>query len=387
MRRTVFYIPGFDPRGPVHYHRLYAEEAAKQTAVNGLALTVSQRRNADALEAVWTITSPEAETRYRFMRYEDIIRRLWPRNALQMYASALEYGAYFLTQGVYAMILRNSWPNFIATSYIPISIVNWSILVVLITLGLGYWLTGFIGIFGWLVPLPLLALPFLAYEPIENRLRIFWLARSCAMLVKRAKGKIQGIEERCAAFAERVAAAANDPEQDEVLLVGHSVGAHLVVTIAARALEKLEPGRRFSLLTLGHAIAMTPRSAQAEQFRKDLLAISTSEQVDWIDVTSAIDQSCIALSDPLALSRVKRPDGARVQPKIVSTRFNTLFTPDTYKTVRRDHMRSHFQYLMSAERPGDYDYFLITAGRLTLAERFAHLDSNTSFNRFRMGKS
>ena len=31
-RRTVFYIPGFDPRGPVHYYRLYTAEAAKQAA-------------------------------------------------------------------------------------------------------------------------------------------------------------------------------------------------------------------------------------------------------------------------------------------------------------------------------------------------------------------
>jgi hypothetical protein len=42
---------------------------------------------------------------------------------------------------------------------------------------------------------------------------------------------------------------------------------------------------------------------------------------------------------------------------------------------------------MAAEIPGDYDYFLITAGPLTLAERFAHLDSVTTFNRFRLGQA
>ena len=118
-----------------------------------------------------------------------------------------------------------------------------------------------------------------------------------------------------------------------------------------------------------------------------MLAISISRQVDWIDVTSAVDGACIALSDMLELSGIVRPEGARRQPKLVSARFNKLFTPETYATIRRDFLRTHFQYLMAAELPGDYDYFLITAGDTTLAERFAHLDSVTGFNRFRMGQT
>ena len=36
FRRTVFYIEGFDPRGPSHYYSIYRDEAAKQARVNGL---------------------------------------------------------------------------------------------------------------------------------------------------------------------------------------------------------------------------------------------------------------------------------------------------------------------------------------------------------------
>ena len=42
---------------------------------------------------------------------------------------------------------------------------------------------------------------------------------------------------------------------------------------------------------------------------------------------------------------------------------------------------------MAAEMAGDYDYFLITAGDTTLAQRFAHLESVAGFNRFRMAKT
>ena len=388
MRRTVFYIGGFDPRGPAHYHRLYAAECAKQAEVNGAGLTVSKRQTVDALEAKWTVSARDGSvSEYRFMRYEDIIRAQWPKSAGSTVAAILRYSWHFLRMGVFAMIARNSWPCFVAVTY-PILLlmggVAASLLIgLLAALGLRVWAGN--AAF-WIVPLsPLLLLVFRHW--VENSLNAFWFARSCAFLVDRTRDRVPGIEERCVAFAERIAAEVRAGNKDEVLVISHSVGTQLAVTIAARALERIGTAGRFSFLTLGQAIAMTPPEATAQQFRKDLLAIATSEQVDWIDVTSAIDGSCIALSDPLALSRVERPPGARVQPKLVSARFNRAFAPETYAAIRGNFLRAHFQYLMATELPVDYDYFLITGGSQTLAERFAHLDSVTDFNRFRMGKT
>ena len=75
-----------------------------------------------------------------------------------------------------------------------------------------------------------------------------------------------------------------------------------------------------------------------------------------------------------------------MQPKLLSARFNKQFRPETYAMIRRNFLRTHFQYLMAAELPDDYDYFLITAGDTRLAQRFAHIDSVTGFNRFRVGQ-
>lgn len=382
-RRTVFYISGFDPRGPVHYHGLYRSEGSKQAAVNGLSPTVSKRQTVDAVEARWTVEATGVETGYRFLRYEDIIRAQWPRNGLAMYGAVARYSWHFLRMGVFRMIHRNSWPSFVAVTY-PGLLIAGLYLAALITGVLVALIAGiFVGEIAWLLVPPALVLPLLPYRFIEKKYNAFWLARSCAFLVDRSLGRVPGIEERCAEFAKRVAEAVNAGESDEVLIAAHSVGTHLAVTVAARALEQIGPDKRFSLLTLAQAIAMTPSEDAAEQFRRDLLAISVSEQIDWIDVTSAVDGSCIPLTDPLSASNVTRPQGARVQPKLVSARFNKQFSPETYATIRRDFMRTHFQYLMSGEIAGDYDFFLITAGPLTLAERFAHLESVTDFNRFR----
>ncbi|PKP83835.1 MAG: hypothetical protein CVT80_11685, partial [Alphaproteobacteria bacterium HGW-Alphaproteobacteria-2] len=46
-------------------------------------------------------------------------------------------------------------------------------------------------------------------------------------------------------------------------------------------------------------------------------------------------------------------------------------SPATWARLKRRFFRLHFQYLCAFDRPGDYDYFAITAGPQRLAERFA----------------
>ena len=42
-RRTVFYVAGFDPKGPAFYHDIYRREAPLQAAINGMQITVGER--------------------------------------------------------------------------------------------------------------------------------------------------------------------------------------------------------------------------------------------------------------------------------------------------------------------------------------------------------
>jgi hypothetical protein len=216
LRRTVFYIAGFDPRGPVHYHRLYAEESAKQAAVNDLAITVSRRRTVDEIEAAWQLEADGTVTQYRFLRYEDIVRRQWPRNGLAMFGAVFRYSRHFLGMGVFAMIMRNSWPGFVAVAYPPVLVAGLFLLAAVLGVLIAVALSSYIGGWAWLAVPAALTLPFLGYRQIEKHLNAFWLARSCSFLVDRSLGRVPGIEERCIAFAERVANAVNRGDTDEV---------------------------------------------------------------------------------------------------------------------------------------------------------------------------
>ena len=53
-----------------------------------------------------------------------------------------------------------------------------------------------------------------------------------------------------------------------------------------------------------------------------------------------------------------------------SPRFHTQFAAATYNKLKRNKRRIHMQYLMAGELPSDYDYFAITAGAVTLDQRY-----------------
>ena len=54
-RRHVFYVSGFDPKGPAHYHRMYTDEAALASAVGGYSAEVGKRRKLSNHSAGWSV--------------------------------------------------------------------------------------------------------------------------------------------------------------------------------------------------------------------------------------------------------------------------------------------------------------------------------------------
>jgi hypothetical protein len=108
---------------------------------------------------------------------------------------------------------------------------------------------------------------------------------------------------------------------------------------------------------------------EAKRLRADLAFLSTRDEVTWVDVTAPGDGCAFALCDPVAVSGVA-PEGKR-WPLVISCAFTQTFSPERWRKMRFRWFRLHFQYMCAFDRPGDYDYFRITAGPLTLRARYA----------------
>ena len=106
----MLYLSGFDPQGPGHYHALYAEQAALQACVSGYRIAVGPRRRL-AGNAAWDIRWEGADgetvdTRYEFMRWDDIVRQHWPRGQMRLLAVTLSTTARLITNGSLWRILQ-----------------------------------------------------------------------------------------------------------------------------------------------------------------------------------------------------------------------------------------------------------------------------------------
>ncbi len=159
---------------------------------------------------------------------------------------------------------------------------------------------------------------------------------------------------------------------DEVLVVGHSSGAYLGISVLAdliRSGRVPAQGPRLSYLSLGHVVPMASFLPRANRLRADLRFLAARDELDWIDVTAPGDACCFGLCDPVAVSGVEPP--GRRHPLVLSAAFTQTLSPQKRRALRGRWFRLHFQYLCAFDRPGDYDYFAITAGPLTLGRRFA----------------
>ncbi|WP_374567682.1 hypothetical protein [Ideonella sp.] len=392
-RRHVLYLSGFDPQGPGHYHALYAEQAALQSKVSGDQITVGPRQRAGR-NAAWDVQWRSADgdetvqTRYEFLRWDDIVRQHWPRGQARLLAVTLGTTWRLLANGSLWRILQTSWPAFLALS-LPAALLLVVPAAMLALSGLGWWIGAQVS--AWLgvlvVAAGALALRHWA-QRAQAKVQMAWLMRSASVILEQARGQLPALEERLDEFARRLCERVGASEVDEVLVVGHSSGAMLAASVVARALladdHLLRRPTTLSLLTLGECIPLLSYQPEAAMFRQELGVLRSAQGLSWIDVTAPPDGCCFALIDPTEVCEDGVADEARTSggPKRVSPRFARCFPPERYRVVRRDKYRCHFQYLMAVEVPRTYDYFAVSAGPQRLAQAFAHQPGVTRFTDF-----
>lgn len=394
-RRRAFYISGYDPKGAAWYHHTYATEAAKQAAISGYRITVGERTRSGRHIARWRVTlengGERIDTVYDFLKWDDIMRRHWPRGDINLLWLTIRIYARYLGNGTLYKVLKTSWPSFLAGAYPAVFVLSLA-LKALLWAWLAYIAVRYLG--GWAIA-GLAAAAAVAWFTIRHGLRwldrlfgTHWLIRIYAFNLIQARRAVPELDERLDEFADLIVEATQRSDADEILIVAHSTGVQAAVTVLAHALARdpqlADRGPAVSFLTLGGSIQMLAWQPEAQWFRDDLARIGAASQIEWIDVTTAQDGATFALSDPLVDTGLADPAQQGIRPKLISTRLFDLLTPATFAKTRRNWYKVHFQYLMAGERVADYDFFAITAGARTLKARFAHRPSRRGFDRFKL---
>ncbi|MCV2881070.1 hypothetical protein [Actibacterium sp. XHP0104] len=373
-RRRVFYIPGYDPIHPRRYRELYRKESAEQARISGYQIALSP--GSDPRRFGWQVAAridgADVDANVEVMVWSDIVRGSMSNSILATYLQLLWTVTIYIGSGAfYRLMLLRKGP-IIAALY-PIGMLLAQLGVALLAARLVGGVLALTGLpyVGWLglgVVWPILHW----FRKQDGRLYAYYLMHDYAYSARRIGANPPELEARMDEFRAEIARALSDPTLDEVLVVGHSSGAHLAVSILAdliRNREMPEHGPALSFLSLGQVVPMVSFLPRAQRLRSDLHFLAARSELTWVDVTAPGDGCSFALCDPVSVSGVE-PPGKR-WPLVISAAFTQSLSPKRWKDLRWRFFRLHFQYLCAFDRPRDYDYFQITAGPQTLGSRYA----------------
>ncbi|APZ54386.1 hypothetical protein [Salipiger abyssi] len=386
-RRRVFYIPGYDPIHPRRYRELYRKEGAAQAEISGyeIGLKPKTTRGPYGWHVAAEMEGAAVEADVEVLVWSDIVRDSMstsiPATYLQLIRTAWEY----IATGALRRLMRLRKGPVIAALY-PVGMLLAQLLVALlagwvvyagvqllrpwlgvVALGLGAvaWGTVAVLLLRW-------------FKRKDGKLFAYYLMHDYAYSAQYRGANPPELEARMAAFGDTIAEALRS-EADEVLVVGHSSGAHLAVSILADLIRQGRVparGPRLAFLSLGQVVPMVSFLRDAYRLRADLAYLSMRNELTWVDVTAPGDGCAFALCDPVAVSGVA-PAGKR-WPLVFSAQFTRSLSPARWKALRWRFFRLHFQYLCAFDNPLDYDYFRITAGPLSLATRYAERPPSNS---------
>ena len=366
-QQQVVFVGGFDPRGARYYQQLMVQQAQQQQAVDGAVYGIGRRRawhaDGSGRHSSWSVQSENgAATDYVFYEWSDVVRQHWPRQLWQVLCSACVSYARFARQHADVRQVYQQKPYTVWTLLYPL--LYW-LMVVVAALGLAAGL-----VLCWpTAPGALLALllgggMLRAGAWLDNRLHVSWLLRIFNFAQHFTQAAHDPLQARHAQMAQALAQQLQTQPALQITVIGFSVGSVMSMGLLQALCPLLTPAQcqRLRWITLGNCIPLFSLLPQAHALRAQLQSLASHPQLWWSDISSPSDSVSFGMCDlmRLALGRHAQPSPRYSGPQHMCTpRFHTLFTPERYRSLCRNKMRMHFQYLMAAQLPGAYDYLAL----------------------------
>ena len=372
--RRVFYIPGYDPIHPRRYRELYRKEGGAQARISDYQIALSPKKGGGnyGWNVAAHIDGVDVEAQVDVLVWSDIVRI----SILATYGQLVQTAWVYIASGALWRLMKLRKGPVIAALY-PVGMLLLQLLIAALAGKLLYAGVTFFGGPAWFKGIVAAAGVGLGWQVLrwfkkqDGKLFAYYLMHDYAFGAATRGANPPALETRMTEFGDAIAQALRS-DVDEVLVVGHSSGAHLGVSILAdliRAGRVPADGPALAFMTLGQVVPMVSFLRDAHRLRADLRFLSQCEGLTWVDVTAPGDGCAFALCDPVAVSGVAPED--KRWPLVFSAAFTQSLTPARWKELRWRFFRLHFQYLCAFDAPKDYDYFQITGGPHSLAERYA----------------
>lgn len=377
-RRHVIYVEGHDPQGATGYNGLFRAAMRRFLRVWPVKAEIGELQIDSEAFAHWTIdlAGPNwsVATHYTFLRQEHIISANIAESMVWQVPRALGWVIDSVLSGTMSRMFRASWRFATHLVYFQVLLLIWVAAGAaaggLAALAAMRW-TGVPGLVAGGIGVVVGIAAFTLLRPVFNRWHVTQIINHWPLLRRFARGEPTNFDQPIEDGARHLVATAQANDADEIVVVGHSGGGVLAPAIVARALE-LDPdlGRHGSsvvLLTLGSIMPGVALHPTATHMRTAIRRLATEPSVLWVDCQSRKDVMNFFDFDPVAGIGVQvGPE--RCNPHVWLVRFRDIVSPEFYQRLRRSLFRLHYQFIMSGDRRGPYDYVMLTCGPVPIAE-------------------
>ena len=366
--RHVFFLAGYDPIDLASQHKRFRREAAKFEKTWSLSANVSDIETAEG-GARWTLTTRgpgwTTSTIFESLDWHDVVAGDLARPAIPRLFEGFIAFTDFLLSGAAARYFMASWRYglFFLMPFFQL------LMFAAVGIGAGVALTslakaGTFAAVAITVAVALIIFAVLRIWPgrrwrIDQALADWIFARDFML------GRRKDVEGRLDGFAKRIVTAARGNSADEILIVGHSLGATMAVEVIARALDQdsalASHGPKVSLLTVGATIPKIALHPAGRHLRAGMARIAAEPDIFWTEYQARRDPISFYKYDPAALHPF-RANAPGQKPHICLVGLKDMLARDTFAHHKLNHMRLHYQFVMENERRALYDYFMLLAG-------------------------
>jgi pimeloyl-ACP methyl ester carboxylesterase len=373
-RRRVYHVAGYDPIGAAWY-RVFKRELVTFTRTWNVASEISDLMSRSGTSnARWKVTTRapnwHVETTYEPLLWDDIVLKDRSQPLVKRLARSCLAFFDFVMSGAAFRYFKANWQYGLFFLY-PFL---WVFVFAAVAVALGYWVASLLALatvwhVALVVVVSLVVFTVLLHWP-GQRLRVQHGLDDWIFSFEYVHNRRPDVEARLDHFAETLVAGARDTALDEIIIVGHSMGATFALEIVTRALA-LDPnlgrhGPAVCLLTVGSTVPKFTLHPAGERFRRHAARVADEPSIAWAEYQARADAISFYKFDPVARSRFY-VDPVCSKPVIRRVQIHDMLTKQTYRRFRLRFMRLHYQFVMANERRSTYDYFMMVCGPIPFA--------------------
>ncbi|MEL6946939.1 MAG: alpha/beta hydrolase [Pseudomonadota bacterium] len=372
QRRAVFFIGGYDPKSPeAFFDRLNRETGRFETLWDTLSDPEPPSRVSAHITCQTSHTTDEhgrwaTQTDFHFVCLDTIVKKDF---AQPLGTRVLRYLRTF-----FDYVLTGTAFSFARHAVRFFGYFLYPFVMMLLGLSVSLFFAGLIAnsgvVLAWLTaPIIFVASMASFVQLVAKRNFVFHLADLWSFSADYVHQRRTDIEDVLDDLAETVAMRQDD--YDEIIIVGHSTGGALILDAAARALEQ-EPGltripNRFWIMTVGSTALKVGLHPKAGWYRQKLDRAFSTANLRWIEAQCPTDVINFPGTNPAALMGLSQTDAPFFQ--IIRVRMSKMLDLKTYRRVRKNFFRLHYQFVYGNTRPYLYDFPAICFGPAKLALR------------------